>query len=283
MRTNRWYPFLYYTHLPLIGLAMVLTASISAVTNHAISWPSVFLVGLSTTLTYSLDNVIDWEKDRDHYLPLADMIEVYHRISYGLMALAGGGILWLIFGSSAKLQVGMLLLGSAAAMGTLRFTHYRNQKEETLAGFLWNRLFIAITWCVVCVFLPVWYTSGILTPHIWRSFIYLAQLIFVFAVLWKFEKSTPALQACLRESWLFHVLGCLCLTALAQALFDTVMGIFPSQNILNALPPLAIFVGVRTIQKDPSRLREKIGWMALGLGALSALSALVHLLAAGSG
>jgi hypothetical protein len=280
MKKDRWYPFLYYTHLPLIGLAMVLTASISAVTWHSISWPSVSLVGLSTYLTYSIDNLFDWSKDRSQYLPQAAMIESYHRISLGLIAAAGDGILWLTLRSGSQMQVGLLLLGAAAAMGTLRFAHYREDETGDLRGFLWNRIFIAVIWSVVCVFIPVWYESGTLTPRIWRSFIYMGQLIFIFAVLWKFEKSAPALQGTIRSSRLFQVLGWLCLTALIQVLIDTASGLFPPQNLLNALPPLASFAGVQAIRKNPSRLREKIGWLTLGLGVLSALSALIHQLTA---
>ncbi len=279
MKKSQLFNLIYYSQLPLVTMAVVLTASISAVLTYQISWSSVALVGLSTYFSYSLDNLFDWKKDQARYQNIQKTIEGYQKISYGLLALSAAGIVLLTFESGAELKIGLLLLGSAMAMGTFRFSSYRSgDKPATLTAFLLNRIFIALVWAVVCVFLPLWAVQGQVNGRFWRTFIYMCQLIFVYAVLWKYEKSHPETQTAIENSRLFTWLKIISLVAVGQVIVDAATGLFPPLNLVNMLPPLVSLMGVQIIQKNPSNLRAKIAWLTLALAVVTSLSAILHLI-----
>jgi len=119
MSRRRFFQFVYYTHTPLVVLAMVLTGTISAVLFQRLSLQVIVLVGLSTYFTYSLDNLFDWKKDQTHYQNIEGMIQIYHKVTYLLIPSTAVGIFLLILQSSNELRIGILLLGAAVAMSTI--------------------------------------------------------------------------------------------------------------------------------------------------------------------
>jgi hypothetical protein len=153
----------YYSQLPLVIIAMVLTGSISVVLYGLINWQAVLLVGLSTFFTYSVDNLIDWKKDRAHYQTIAPMAKICHRISYILIPASAIAVILLILNSLENLRIGVLLLGASVAIGVTRFSSYRSGTPTNSNGvvdFILNRFFISLIWTIVCVFIPIWYNQN---------------------------------------------------------------------------------------------------------------------------
>jgi len=283
MSRRRIFKFIYYSHAPLVILAMVLAGTISAVLFGNITWQVILLVGLSTFMTYSLDNLIDWKKDQSHFKDLEGIIQTYHKITYGLIPGAGIGIIFLVIQSSNELQTGILLLGAAVAMGTTRFTNYRdNQARESkkLLGFFLNRLFIAFVWTIVCVFLPIWYSNLPVKPITWHTFFYMYALILSYAIIWKLEKSDLSLQKKVFSSKIPLFLAILPVFAMFLVVFDIVFGYAPLHNLINFAPPIACLAGIINISRHPFNLKIKISWMTLILIFLCSLSAALHLLLA---
>jgi len=188
---------IYYSHFPLVFLAMILTGSISSVVYRHVNWQVILLVGLSTYLTYSLDNLIDWNRDKSRYTEIIRLVQTYHKFTYVLIPVAAIGILFLVIQSSNELRIGVLLLGAAAAMSTTRFSNYRensSKDSQQVIWFLMNRLFISLVWTTVCVFIAVWYDDLPIIPRTWHTFIYMFVLILSYSVIWKLEKSASTLQ-----------------------------------------------------------------------------------------
>jgi hypothetical protein len=272
--------FIYYSQMPLVLMAMVLTASISAVLTQAIPWTSVLLVGAATYFAYTLDNLIDWQRDKLHYQSIQNQIETYHRITYPILILTAVAIIYLILQSPEKLKIGLLLLGATTAMGIVRFSNYRSAHSESmnLVHFILNRLFITVIWTTVCVFLPLWNNDSTATPKTLRTALYIGQLIFSYAVLWKLEKSSPTLIGQILNSYWINVLEFLCLSAMTQVVLDVILQEFPLHNLLNLLPPLTSLLFLIKINKQPEKLRQKIGLLTLIMIFLTALSTVVHLI-----
>ncbi len=275
--------FFYYTQLPLIIMAMVLTGSINAVLYQQISWPAILLVGLSTFIAYSIDNLIDWQKDRDHYQGIIPIARIYHRISYVLLPAAAIAVTLLVLKSPEDLRIGMLLLGATVAIGVTRIAAYRSikgKKQEKAYQFILNRVFISVIWTIVTVFVPIWYDQHPIILQVWRTAIYMFFLIFNYAVIWKFEKSPYALKKQLISARLFLVLSILCILAVLLAIFDVAQGLFPVPGLVAVLPPLALLLSLQFIAKSPIMLRRKITWITVLLAVLTIFVAAVHIWAA---
>ncbi len=274
------YKLIYYSHVPLVFLAMILTGTISAVLYGQISWRVIILVGLSTHFTYSLDNLIDWNKDKHRYRDIETFIQVFHKITYILIPGSAIGIIFLIIHSPNELKIGMLLLGAAVGMSTTRFSHYRENDpygSKSLIGFLLNRLFISLIWTTVCIFLPVWYQNLPIRLLTWHTFLYMYMLIFTYSVIWKLEKSAYPLKREIFTSFIPLFMVVLLILSLSIVIYDIHIGIAPIQNLINLTPPVASLAGVINISRHPFNLRRKISLLTLILFLLCAISAGVHL------
>jgi hypothetical protein len=283
MSRRRIFKFFYYTHIPLVLLAMVLTGTISSVLYGDLNFKVILLVGLSTYLTYSLDNLFDWRKDQSHYLSVQSIIQTYHKITYLLIPAAALGIFILVNQSSNELRIGILLLGAAAAMSTTRFSIYRgNTKPDSskLLGFFLNRLFISFIWTTVCVFLPIWYENLPIKPITWHTFLYMYSLILSYAVIWKLEKSDFLLQKTVFSSKVSSLLMLLPMLALFLVVYDILIGLAPLHNLINLFPPIACMAGLLNIIQNPFNLQKKISRMTLILILLCSFSATLHLILA---
>jgi hypothetical protein len=272
----------YYTQLPLITMAMVLTGSISAVLYQTISWPAILLVGLSTFFAYSIDNLIDWKKDRLHYQTIAPMVVIYHQISYVLIPASAIAVILLVLKSPEDLRIGILLLGATVAMGIARIANYRSikaKKTESVLQFTLNRLFISLIWTIVTIFVPIWYDQHPIITQTWRTAIYMFLLIFNYSVIWKFEKSSYQLKKELISARIFLVLAVMSLLAVLLAIFDVIQGLFPLASLVSVLPPLACLVGLQLIVNSPIMLRRKITWLTILLAFLTIFVAVMHVLA----
>lgn len=272
--------FVYYSHILLVSLAMVLTGTISAILYGQLSWQVILLVGLSTYLTYSLDNLIDWKKDQSHYEGIKAIVQTYHKISYILIPGSAIGIYILIINSSNELQTGILLLGAAVAMSTTRFSGYRNKsssESQKIFAFLLNRTFISLIWTTVCVFLPIWYANLPVIPLTWHTFLYMYVLILSYAIIWKLEKSPATFQKEIFSSWIPKGLAGLSFLPLFLVFYDIIIGYAPVQNLVNLAPAVASLVGLVQISRNPIDLQIKISILTLILIGLCTISAIVHL------
>lgn len=275
------FKLLYYSHIPLVFLAMVLAGTISAVLYQRINWQVILLVGLSTFVTYSLDNLMDWNRDKFHYESIQKAIERYHKVTYGLIGAAGAGIILLVFNSSNELRIGILLLGAAAAMNTTRFLvlkEHNKKNTERIIPFFLNRIFISLVWTTVCVFLPIWYDNRPIMPLTWHTFIYMYVLILSYAVIWKLEKSPFSLQKKVFSSRIPAALAGLTLLPMLVVVLDILRDYAPLHNLVNLAPPIACLIGLVKISSHPFNLQLKISLMTVILIVLCSFSAAIHLI-----
>ena len=108
--TNNTFNFFYYSQIQLVLIAMALTAAASAVLLGSIIWDGIWIVGLSTFVTYSVDNLIDWNQDLKHYQDIKSIIQYYHKFCYIAVPLCVLGIGSLIIKGDSVFQVGIILL-----------------------------------------------------------------------------------------------------------------------------------------------------------------------------
>jgi hypothetical protein len=284
MFSKKSFKLFYYSHMQLVFMAMVLTGTISAVIYGEITWQVILLVGLSTYMTYSLDNLIDWNRDKHRYTKMTGLIHTYHKFTYGLIPGAAIGIILLVVQSSNELRIGLLLLGAAAAMSTTRFSNYRENssgEHQKLLGFFLNRLFISLVWTTVCVFLAVWYVDLPIIPRTWHTFVYMFVLILSYSVIWKLEKSPYPLQKEVFSSPIPAALALLSVVPFTLVIYDIMIGIAPLQNLVNLAPPVANLVGMLKISQNPFNLQKKISLWTLILLLLCSISMGFHLIFAG--
>lgn len=275
------FTLIYYSHITLVALSMVLTASISAVVYHQFDWQVILLVGFSTYFTYSLDNLIDWKRDIERYRDIQTFIRIYHKISYILMPAAAIGIISLTLLSPNELRTGILLLGAAVAMGTSRFPIYRNNSSsssQSITRFFINRLFISIIWTTVCVFLPIWYRNNEVLLQTWHAYIYTFCLILPYAVIWKLEASYEKLRMRVISSKIIRILILLPIAAMTLVVIDEKQGLFPTINLVNLLPPTAMIAGLVVFQKQPNNAKLRVFTLTQVLILLCGISALSHIL-----
>lgn len=280
MQRRHYFQLFYYSQFPLVILAMVLTGSIGVILYQRLIWEVIFLVGLSTFFTYSIDNLIDWEKDRAHYSQITSLIGVYHKILAALIPSSALGIIILTLRSPNELRIGILLLGAFVAIGVARFSTYRNNTVNFILpiwAFIFNRFFITTIWTIVCVFLPIWYVNDTVPGITWHVFFYMFSLIFIYAVLWKFEKSDYDLKKLIYNSRIFILLTILPFTAAALALFDVSKKLLPIYNLVNLIPPVACMIGLQLITRNPRLIRRKISLLTLSLVVLSTLTTALYL------
>jgi len=280
MSIRQVFELLYYSHITLVALAMVLTGSISAVLYAQIKWQVVLLVGLSTFFTYSLDNLFDWKRDLSRYRNIKKFVQIYHKITYILIPSAVVGVLFLTFVSSNELRIGILLLGAAVAMGTTRLSNYRENSSnpyQSINRFILNRLFITTIWTTVSVFLPIWYDNTEIIGRTWNAFFYIFFLIFPYAVIWKIESSAETLKNKLFGSTLMKVMSLFPIISMIFVISDVITGVAPTFSLFNVLPPITIFAALFVIIKKPNALKKKISLLTIILIILCGSSTLIHL------
>lgn len=269
----------YYSQLPIIITAMVLTGTINAVLYQYVDFQVVFLVGLATFLTYSVDNLIDWHRDVSRYAHITRYVKIYHKLTYVLIPFSALGIIFLTCQSSNELQIGMLLLGATAVMGTTRLPNHRansGNTGESVQQFIKNRLFFSTIWTIVCVFLPIWYSGRMLTPRTWTIFLYLFCLVIIYAILWKFEKSAYTLKRKLLDSGVFRILAVFAGMAMLLVIFDILSRLAPLYNLVNLLPPIVSIIYLKRITQTPVFLRRKISQYTAPLVLLCTISAAIY-------
>lgn len=280
MRKRHYFHLLYYSQFPLVVLAMVLTGSIGAVYYRHLIWEVVLLVGLSTFFTYSIDNLIDWEKDKAHYSQITDLVSVYHKVLSALIPASALGIIILTLRSSNDMRIGLVLLGASVAMGVSRFSTYRNATNNVISpilDFLLNRIFITTIWTIVCALLPIWYRDDTITKVFWHIFFYMFSLIFIYAILWKFEKSDATLKKLIYQSKIFLLLACFPVIAFILVIYDVSLGLLPIYNLFNLLPASASLIGLFLITRHPILIRWKISVLTLVLITMSSFTAILYL------
>lgn len=278
MSRRQIFHLFYYSQLPLILMAAVLTASISSVLFSEIYWESLLLVGVSTFLTYSLDNLIDWPKDRTHYASISPAVRIYHRALYGLIPISAVIVIFLILRSPADLRIGILLLGAAVVMGVSRFSFYRDDPQNDVRPFIINRIFITTVWTIVCIFVPIWYGHVPPFGKTARTFVYMLMLIGVYAVLWKFEKSTYLLKKRLIHSRLFSVLALMTVLAMGLVVYDVLVGTYLPFHLITLLPPLIELIALVYIVNSPILIREKISLLTVIMMVITSVTATLHLI-----
>lgn len=283
MSLNQFFHLIYYSHLPLVGSAMILSISISAVLFQPIEWQVVFLIGLATYLTYSVDNLLDWNKEKDQYHNITTHIEFYHKLSYMLIPLSSVIIFMLIRESSNIFQVSTGLLGAAAAMMTARLPFYRvitSNPHSSVRHFLINRFFVSAVWTAVVVFLPIFYSNQPITIRIWRTYFYIFGIILMYATLWKLEKVEIDLQNQVRSTSLIYGFSFLTLISMSIVVIDSLTGLAPAYGLVNLLPPITFLVASITIVRNSKLSWQKLSLLTLILLIITGISATIHLMMA---
>ena len=280
MSFRRYLFLFYYTQIPLVLLAIILTSSISAVLYTEINWRVSALVGISTFFTYSLDNLFDWKKDQQHYQDIKKAIEFYHKISYGLILLSGLGVLLLTLTSPNDLRIGMLLLGASAGMLTARFANYRNtprHQDPSLINFFIHRFLISIIWTIVVVFMPIWYDGRMINSLTWHTLFFMFNLIFVYAVLWKFEKTSLKLKRRILSSRFGSFLFIPPIISVGLIFYDIFSGLRTYLNLLNLIPISIALLYTYNVLNKPYQLRQKIAGLTFLLIITIPISAFLHI------
>lgn len=237
---------------------MVLTGSISAFLQNEVRWQAVLLVGFVTFFTYSIDNLIDWQKDRTHYPTIQPAAKVYHRLLWLLIPASGTAVLLLVFRSPQGIRIGMLLLGATAAMGVIRFSTYRTHTQDSVPAFIINRFFISLIWTIVCVFVPIWYGRFLGMLETSLLFLYMFFLIGIYAVVWKFEKSSSTLKKQLIQAKIFLGLEFLSVAAMTFVIVDVILRLHPPYHLVAVLGPIVYLIALPNIAASPKLFRQKI-------------------------
>jgi hypothetical protein len=270
----------YYSQIQLALIASALTAATSSVLLGKISWESVILAGVSTFITYSTDNLLDWKKDLRQHQDLVGFLSAYRLSCYILIPLGIGVISKIVIDSPAKFQSALLLLGASAISAIIRIpTRNAPPTPSNIQSMAINRLFISCVWAVVLVFLPILYTeSNISRPQVWMTFAYLWQLTFISAVMWKFEKIEPNIQNnSFLKSKTIKILKLLSITTVLLTITDIVLGYFPIYNLVVVLAPIAAYLVLIYWESSNMNLRLIFTILNMIQIGVSILSAAVHL------
>ena len=280
MTNHKIFSLFYYSQIQLVLIAIVLTASTSSVLFGKISWESVVIVGASTLLTYSMDNLIDWKRDSKNYQDIIEFLPAYRLFCYSVIPFCIVLILVFVIYSPAELKIALLLLGVSSLSAILRMPKFHIPLNlSVLQSLIANRLFISCIWAIVLVFVPIFYTeSSIIRPQVWMAFGYLWQLTFISAVLWKFEKTEINFtNSEVLKSKAVVILKLLSISTVFLAIIDIALGYFPLHNLVVVLAPVASFVAVSYWAASKTNLRIIYTVLNLFHIGVSFLSAKVHL------
>jgi hypothetical protein len=279
-KKNQIFNLIYYSHIHLAIMAMVMTAAMNLVLTQHVSWLAVLLIGMATFVTYSLDNLVDWKKDKVHYPDETILIKQYQRISIGLFVLCLVGIFWIMATSSTLLTMALAFLAVIAFLSTIRIASFRQMdtiKVQTITSFFVNRVFISLVWSVVCIFVPLGYEGLPVTWQAWSSLIYLWPLVFVYAVIWKLEKSDPYLRCALNTSILRVYLQFLCLLTTLIPITNFILGKITTRSLVNILPGLVVFILLEKWHLDWKMTRKQLVRIALIMAGVILVIFLIHL------
>lgn len=280
-KKNQIFTLIYYSHIHLVIMAMVMTTAMNFVLTQHISWPAVLLIGLWTFVTYSLDNLVDWKKDKVLYPDESILIKRYQRVSIVLIVLCLIGISWIMLTTSAALTLTLAFLAAVVLLSTIRFAAYRRADSvwrNSIASFFVNRVFISLVWSAVCIFVPIIYEGIPVTWQAWSSLIYLWPLVFVYAVIWKLEKSDPYLRSALNTSPLRIYLQHLCLLTTLIPITNFILGKITSRSLVNILPGLVIFILLEILHLEWKITRKQLLRIAMIMGGVSLAVFLIHLI-----
>jgi hypothetical protein len=280
-KKNQIFNLIYYSHIHLVIMAMVMTAAMNFVLTQYVSWPAVLLIGLGTFVTYSLDNLVDWKKDKALYPDEFILIKRYQYVSIVLVVLAIIGIGWIMLTTSAALTLTLVFFAAVVLLSTIRFAAYRRVDSVSLhsiANFFVNRVFISLVWSAVCIFVPLMYEGMPVTWQAWSSLIYLWPLVFVYAVIWKLEKSEPYLRSALNTSPLRIYLQHLCLLTTLIPITNFILGKITSRSLVNILPGLAIFILLEILHLEWKISRKQLLRISMIMGGVILVVFLIHLI-----
>jgi len=280
-KKNQIFNLIYYSHIYLVIMAMVMTSAMNFVLTQHVSWLAVLLIGLGTFVTYSLDNLVDWKKDKALYPNESILIKRYQRVSIVLIVLCLIGISWIMLTTSAALTLTLAFLAAVVLLSTIRFAAYRSVDSVSLhsiANFFVNRGFISLVWSAVCIFVPLIFEGMPVTWQAWSSLIYLWPLVFVYSVIWKLEKSEPYIRSALNTSSLRIYLQHLCLLTTLIPITNVILGKITPRSLVNILPGLVIFTLLEKEHLEWKISRKQLLRIAMIIGSVILVVFLIHLM-----
>lgn len=233
---------LYYSNVLLVVLAALLTLLASLVLfGRALVGPAI-LVFFATYLSYNLDNLVDWPRDRERYVTEELAILRYQKLSRWLMLLSAVGLAGMLVWQRASFLVLSIILASFVLLFVTHRSGNRpveTTQSERLPHVLFYRVVVATFWCLVCVFIPVWYAGSPMPRQALHVFACLWPLLFNFAVLWKLEKSSTQSQSSFFASPLGNVLTAMCIFSALLPLADVfLLRLFRPSYLVLILPAL---------------------------------------------
>ncbi len=274
----------YYSQIQLGLGAMFLTGAVSAVLTGEVIWNSILIVGLSTYIVYSIDNLIDWNEDRERFRSIEQIYWLYRIWCYLTIPLATLVVMWLTIEAHQGF-FSLLALAGTLSLGTvlLQLARRAPQVIHALRDILPNRLFISLVWAVIAVYVPVWYLNQPTVPQTWMALAFVWQLTFVNAVLWSLEillERTTGVEndrvAGIPVLTAIRALQVISFSAVVLAVVDILLGYFPIYNIVIITTPLLNMITLQFWQRSRGSLRQFNTSLILGQIICSMAVALMH-------
>ena len=273
----------YYSHIHLVLMGMLMAAVNNYVLTNQVAWKAILLIGMSTYFTYSIDNLFDWKIDRQNYIGVEGMLRKYQRFSLLPITLCGVGIVWIVTTSNAVFTLSIGLLTAAVAFSITRLAFFRKSEHHqpvSVGQFILNRAFISLVWSLVCVFLPLIFSGHAIDKRAWSSLVYLWNLVCIYAVIWKLEKSPPYLQKLMNASSLKVFLQAMSLNAVLIPIVNRSIGQSGTLGLINTLPPLAFFMLLEKMNLDWRDARPHLLKIAIILAGVIVGITIIHLMSA---
>ena len=280
---QNWLEFLHYSRVQFCMLAMSLTAASSRVLVGQIEWQPVLIVGFSTYVIYSLDNLLD--RPGEKHLPetIKNGWNVYFLWCIFTIPLALAGTLLLVTQSAIKFLALLIGLGTISIAHILLSRQSKAHDRSTIT--LWiEHLTDSLTWALVVVLIPVQYAGQHIVAQVIMAVAYMWQLSWVGVMVWDLTNSaverqhqTQNLSVLLGEHRVIRLLRIVSVSSWVLAVVDILLGYFPWYNLSVTFGPIASLILLslwNRLRKTP-RLYDSLFYLASTLCGLLVIAVYV--------
>lgn len=242
---TRLLSFINYTRVQFCVLSMSLTAASSMVLISQIDWQPITIVGLSTFVVYSFDNLFDYPQERKKITKAFPFWKTYFWFTVFAIPFALLTIGVLAFLNSFQFFTMLIVLGLISISHTI-LTQRLIAKNPTLLIFGLENLVDSFVWALVAVLIPVVYAGHAIVPQVYMAIGYVWLLGLSSAFLWDLSDSSVSIEKGYKKNpfsrvntklikKLFLILS---FSALVLSIVDIILGFFPWYNLIVTSAPI---------------------------------------------
>lgn len=252
-RPTSFLELLHYSRFPLIVTSGLLATTNSSVLIGSFAWQPTVIVMLGTYIVYTIDNLIDWSREREILSHIESVYICYRNISIVFMLVASVAIILLSLNRGVQFAL-TLMIFYLISLGIIIVSRVTKLFTPDTTYYWVERLVVALSWSLITLAVPLQYADAEYDITALLTFVYVWQIAWVIGVIWRYSTVVNLVQIngemsdekvnveILKTKRLVQILQIVCIIAATQATVDILLGFFPVHNSIVLTVPIVELV-----------------------------------------